>query len=63
LKLAFGSLFLVLLAAAMVACFGGSSSVSVTASPGGTPSDNYTVTVTGTSGNLSRSLNVPVYVQ
>jgi subtilase family serine protease len=60
LKLAFGSLFLVLLAAALVAC--GGSSISTTTGAG-TPSDNYTVTVTGTSGSLSRSVNVPVYVQ
>jgi hypothetical protein len=59
LKLAFGSLFLVLLGAALVAC--GGSGVSTTST--GTPSGNYTATVTATSGSLSRSLNVPVYVQ
>jgi len=65
LKLAFGSLFLVLLAAALVAC-GGSSSPPPVSNPG-TPTGNYTVTVTGvsstTSGSLSRSVNVPVTVQ
>jgi hypothetical protein len=61
LKLAFGSLFLVLLAAALVACGGGSSSTTIT-NPG-TPTGNYTVTVTGTSGSLSHGLNVPVTVQ
>jgi subtilase family serine protease len=61
LKLAFGSLFLVLLAAALVAC-GGSSSPPPVSNPG-TPTGNYTITVTGTSGSLSRSVNVPVTVQ
>jgi len=61
LKLAFGSLFLVLLAAALVACGGGGSSSSTTSVV--TPSGNYTVTVTGTSGSLSKSLNVTVAVQ
>ena len=62
LKLAFGSLFLVLLAAAMVACGGGSSSTPITPS-GGTPTGNYTVTVTGVSGSLTRSVNITVNVQ
>ena len=61
MKLAFGSLFLVLLAAALVAC-GGSSSPPPVSNPG-TPTGNYTITVTGTSGSLSRSVNVPVTVQ
>jgi hypothetical protein len=62
LKLAFASLFLVLLAAALVACGGGGSSSSVSTSPG-TPTGNYTATVTGTSGSLSNTLNVAVDVQ
>jgi hypothetical protein len=61
LKLAFGSLFLVLLGAAMVACGSGSSSTGPT-NPG-TPVGSYTVTVTGTSGSLVRSANVTVTVQ
>jgi ABC-type glycerol-3-phosphate transport system substrate-binding protein len=61
LKLAFGSLFLVLLGAALVAC-GGSSSTPPPTSPG-TPVGSYTVTVTGTSGSLVRSANVTVTVQ
>ena len=61
LKLAFGSLFLVLLAAALVAC-GGSSSVSTPPS-GGTPTGSYTVVVTGVTGSLSRSANVTVTVE
>jgi subtilase family serine protease len=62
LKLAFGSLFLVLLAAALVAC-GGSSSSSPPPPSGGTPTGSYTVVVTGTSGSLSRFVNVTVSVQ
>jgi hypothetical protein len=61
LKLAFGSLSLVLLAAAMVAC-GGSSSSSPPPNSG-TPVGSYTVTVKGTSGTLSSSVNVTVTVQ
>jgi hypothetical protein len=61
LKLAFGSLSLVLLAAAMVAC-GGSSSSSPPPNSG-TPVGSYTVTVKGTSGNLTSSVNVTVTVQ
>jgi len=63
LKLAFGSLFLVLLAAAMVACGGSSSTVTTPAIPG-TPTGIYSVTVTGTaSGNLSHHELVTVNVQ
>jgi len=62
LKLAFGSLFLVLLTAALVACGGGSSTTTVPTNPG-TPTGSYTVTVTGTSGSLSHGLNVSVTVQ
>jgi subtilase family serine protease len=61
LKLAFGSLFLVLLAAALVAC-GGSGGAGGSATSG-TPAGNYTVTLTAVSGSLSHTLNVPVYVQ
>jgi hypothetical protein len=60
-KLAFGLLLFALLAAAFVACGGGSSS-SAPSSPG-TPTGNYTATVTGTSGNLSHPLLVSVTVQ
>jgi hypothetical protein len=59
-KLAFGLLVFALLAAAFAAC-GGSSS-SAPSSPG-TPTGTYTVTVTGTSGTLSHTLNVPVTVE
>jgi hypothetical protein len=63
LKLAFGSLFLVLLAAAMVACGGSSGTVTTPVIPG-TPTGSYTITVTGTtSGNLSHPLLVAVNVQ
>jgi hypothetical protein len=62
LKLAFGSLFLVLLAAAMVACGAGSSTVPTPVIPG-TPTGTYTVTVTGTSGSLSHLVLVTVNVQ
>jgi subtilase family serine protease len=61
LKLAFGSLFLVLLAAALVAC-GGSSSVSTTTTSGGTPTGNYTVTVTGTATIAGASVSNPLLV-
>ena len=63
LKLAFGSLFLVLLGAALVAC-GGSSSVSPPPS-GGTPVGSYTVVVTGTSSAVTgtRTANVTVNVE
>jgi subtilase family serine protease len=60
-KLAFGLLVFALLAAALVACGGGSSSTGPT-NPG-TPPGTYTATVTATSGTLSHSLNVPVTVQ
>jgi hypothetical protein len=60
-KLAFGLLAFAMLAAAFVACGGGSSPVTPT-SPG-TPTGSYTVTVTGTSSNLSHTLNIPVTVQ
>jgi hypothetical protein len=50
-----------LLAAAFVAC-GGSSSSSPPSSPG-TPTGSYTVVITGTSGTLSHTLNIPVSVQ
>jgi hypothetical protein len=59
-KLAFGLLVFALLAAAFVAC--GGSGTGGTHTPG-TPTGNYTVTVTGTSGNLSHALPVPVTVQ
>ncbi len=65
LKLAFGSLFLVLMGAALVAC-GGSSTVIPPLS-GGTPAGTYTVTVTGTSTiagtSVSRSANITVTVE
>jgi hypothetical protein len=60
-KLAFGLLVFALLAAAFVACGGGSSTTGPS-SPG-TPTGSYTVTVTGTSGQLSHPLNIPVTVQ
>lgn len=60
-KLAFGLLVFALLAAALVAC-GGSSGTTITTTSG-TPTGTYTVTVTGTSGQLSHTLNVPVTVQ
>jgi len=59
-KLAFGLLAFALLAASFVACGGGSST---TPPPNlGTPAGNWTITVTGTNGNLSHTLNVPVTV-
>jgi len=61
LKLAFGSLSLVLLAAAMVAC-GGSGGTTIVTNPG-TPTGTYVVTVKGVSGTLSSSVNVTVTVQ
>jgi len=45
-----------------VSCGGGSSSTPITPS-GGTPTGNYTVTVTGVSGSLTRSVNITVNVQ
>jgi hypothetical protein len=66
LKLAFGTLFLVLLAAGVVACGGGSGS-SQPPPNNGTPTGSYTVTVTGSgtnsSGSISSSVNVTVTVQ
>jgi hypothetical protein len=59
-QLAFGSLVFALLAAALVAC-GGSSSPPPPV--GGTSPGTYTITVTGTSGSLSHSVNVVVNVQ
>jgi ABC-type oligopeptide transport system substrate-binding subunit len=63
LKLAFGSLFLALLAAALVACGGGGGSSTTVVTSSGTPTGNYTATVKATSGTLSQTLNVPVDVQ
>jgi len=60
-KLAFGALVLALLAAGFVACGGGSS--TVTTGNSGTPPGTYTVTVTGTSSNLTHTVNIPVTVQ
>jgi hypothetical protein len=60
-KLAFGLFVFALLAAAFLACGGGSSS-SVTHITGTSPGV-YTATITGTSGNLSSSLPVTVDVQ
>jgi hypothetical protein len=63
LKLAFGSLFLVLLAAAMVAC-GGSTNTNTNPAIPGTPTGSYTITVTGTTtGNLTHPLLVTVNLQ
>jgi hypothetical protein len=59
-KLAFGLLVFALLAAGFVACGGGSSSSTGNS---GTPPGSYTVTVTGTSSNLSHTLNIAVTVQ
>jgi hypothetical protein len=63
LKLAFGSLFLVLLGAALVACGGSSSTTTTTITNPGTPVGNYTVTVTGVSGSLSRGASITVTVE
>jgi len=60
MKLAFGSLFLVLLAAGMVAC--GGNGTTIVTNPG-TPVGSYTITVKGISGTLSSSVNVTVTVQ
>jgi len=62
MKLAFGMLVFAMLAAAFVACGGGSSTTTTTSS-GGTPTGSYTVVLTGTSGQLSHTLNIPVNVQ
>jgi len=61
-QLAFGLLVFALLAAAFVACGGGSSSTGPPPNSG-TPTGTYSITVTGTSGNLSHSVNVAVTVQ
>ena len=67
LKLAFGSLFLVLLGAAMVACGGGSSTTTTPPVNNGTPTGSYTVVVTGTStiagASVTNSANVTVTVE
>jgi len=60
-KLAFGCLVFALLAAALVAC-GGKTSSPLPSSPG-TPPGSYTATVTATSGSLTHSLTIPVTVQ
>ena len=59
-KLAFGLLAFALLAASFVACGGSGSSTPPPNS--GTPPGNWTLTITGTSANLSHTLNVPVTV-
>jgi subtilase family serine protease len=60
-KLAFGCLVFALLAAALVAC-GGKTSSPLPSSPG-TPPGSYAATVTATSGTLTHSLTIPVTVQ
>ena len=64
-KLACGLLIFAMLAAAFVAC-GGGSSTSPPSSPG-TPTGSYTVTVTGTGtvsgATVTNTLNIPVNVQ
>jgi hypothetical protein len=60
-KLAFGLLVFALLAAGMVACGGGGGTTITTS--GGTPTGNYTITVTGTSSTLSQSVNIVVDVE
>jgi hypothetical protein len=60
-KLAFGLLVFALLSAALVACGGGTSTPPPPS--GGTPTGTYTVTVTGTNGNLTSSVLIPVTVQ
>jgi hypothetical protein len=66
LKLAFGSLFLILLGAALVACGGGSNN-TITITNTGTQPGIYTVVVTGVSspasGSLTSSANVTVTVE
>jgi len=59
-KLAFGLVVFALLAAGFVACGGSSSS---TTGNSGTPPGSYTVVVTGTSGSLTHTVNVPVNVE
>jgi hypothetical protein len=54
------SLCMVLAALVMIA---GCSGTSTTANPNGTPSGNQTVTITATSGTVSRTANVTVTVQ
>jgi len=62
-KIALGFLAAALLAAAFVACGGGASSSGGVITDPGTPTGNYTITVTGTSGSVTHSLQINVYVQ
>jgi hypothetical protein len=64
-KLALGLLAATLLAAAFVACGGGASSGGGGGggTNPGTPTGNYTLTVTGTSGSVTHSIQINVTVQ
>jgi hypothetical protein len=62
-KIAVGLAAAALLGAALAACGGGSGGGGGVTTDPGTPAGNYTVTVTGTSGGVTHSLQINVTVQ